>query len=63
MAVILVVEDDAFILQDLGWVMDDLRHDALLTGDMTGRFVPGGCFLQKPYSPAQLDVSLEALLH
>jgi CheY-like chemotaxis protein len=120
MAVILVVEDDFFLLQDLEAVLEDLGHDALLTSDlagallhldnscqidalfvdirlaalalggydvanralglrpdllvlytsgsplcseMTGRFVPGGRFLQKPYSPAQLDTSLSALLN
>ena len=26
-----------------------------LTDDMTWRFVPGGRFLQKPYSPAQIE--------
>ena len=34
-----------------------------LTADMTDRFVSGGRFLQKPYSPAQLGVCLEQLLH
>jgi DNA-binding NtrC family response regulator len=29
---------------------------------MTNRFVEGGQFLQKPYSPSQLGVSLEQLL-
>ena len=33
-----------------------------LTDDMTERFVPGGRFLQKPYSPAQLEFSMEELL-
>ena len=33
-----------------------------LTDDMTGRFVPGGRFLQKPYSPAQLESSFGELL-
>ena len=33
-----------------------------LTDDMTERFVPGGHFLQKPYSPAQLEFSMEELL-
>lgn len=34
-----------------------------LTDDMTGRFVPGGRFLQKPYSSAQLGSFLGELLH
>ena len=34
-----------------------------LTADMTGRFVAGGQFLQKPYSPEQLGSSVGALLH
>jgi CheY-like chemotaxis protein len=34
-----------------------------LTDDMAGRFVPGGRFLQKPYSPAQLGSFLGELLH
>jgi hypothetical protein len=29
---------------------------------MSGRFVVGGRFLQKPYSPSQLGVSLEQLV-
>ena len=33
-----------------------------LTEEMTDRFVSGGQFLQKPYSPAQLGVSVGALL-
>ena len=119
MAMILVVEDDFFILESLEWVLEDLGHAALLSSDlagallhletpcridalfvdirlaalahggydvanqalglrpglpvlytsgsplcedMAGRFVAGAHFLQKPYSPAQLDKSLEALL-
>ena len=119
MAVILIVEDDAFILQSLEWVLEDMGHNTLaasdlagallhlaaaqpidalvvdirldalafggyevanqaiglrpdlpvlytsgspLTDDMTGRFVPGGCFLQKPYSPAQIETFIGALL-
>ena len=118
MAVILVVEDDASILQTLEWVIEDLGHNSLLasdlagallhleapyhidallvdirlhalahggydvanqaialrpalpvlytsgsllTGDMTDRFVPGGRFLQKPYSPTQLESFLGEL--
>lgn len=34
-----------------------------LTADMSGRFVPGGQFIQKPYSPEQLGVSMERLLN
>jgi DNA-binding NtrC family response regulator len=34
-----------------------------LTADMTDRFVGGGQFLQKPYSPEQLEHSVSALLH
>ncbi len=120
MAVILVVEDDLFILQSLELVVADLGHAALtasdlagalrhltsphpidalfvdirlaalafggydvanqaiglrpdlpvlytsgstLTDDMTGRFVPGGLFLQKPYSPAQLELFIGKLVH
>jgi CheY-like chemotaxis protein len=120
MAVILVVEDDIFILNSLEGIIEDLGHtpllasnlaealahivtphpiDALfvdirlealtfggydvanqatalrpdlpvlytsgspLTDEMTGRFVQGGRFLQKPYSPAQLEASLGELLH
>jgi CheY-like chemotaxis protein len=33
-----------------------------LTDDMTDHFVSGGRFLQKPYSPAQLESSVGALL-
>ncbi|HEY2662449.1 MAG TPA: response regulator [Caulobacteraceae bacterium] len=33
-----------------------------LTQDMTDHFVSGGQFLQKPYSPAQLEISVRALL-
>jgi CheY-like chemotaxis protein len=34
-----------------------------LNADMTGRFVGGGHFLQKPYSPEQLETSVGDLLH
>jgi DNA-binding NtrC family response regulator len=34
-----------------------------LTDDMSGRFVGGGRFLQKPYSPEQLGTSVGELLH
>src|SRR5665213_1218822 len=34
-----------------------------LTVDMAELFVEGGQFLQKPYSPAQLGVSVGKLLH
>jgi DNA-binding NtrC family response regulator len=35
----------------------------LLTEEMSGHFVVGGHFLQKPYSPDQLEVSVGKLLH
>ena len=35
---------------------------SMLTDDMAGRFIAGGRFLQKPYSPEQLDTLLEELL-
>jgi CheY-like chemotaxis protein len=120
MAVILVVEDDAFILQSLVWMIEDLGHSSLsandlpgallhltapdhidalfvdirlhalafggydvanqaialrpglpvlytsgnvLCDDMVGRFVPGGRFLQKPYSPEQIELTIAELLH
>lgn len=120
MAVILVVEDDIFILQTLELVMEDLGHSALLasdlagavshlaarhhidilfvdirldtlmfggydvanqaigfrpelpvlytsgsplTAEMTGRFVPGGRFLQKPYSAGQLGTAIVEQVH
>jgi DNA-binding NtrC family response regulator len=34
-----------------------------LTEDMRQRFVGGGQFIQKPYSPGQLGFSIEELLH
>ncbi|ACK52218.1 response regulator receiver protein [Methylocella silvestris BL2] len=34
-----------------------------LSADMTELFVGGGQFLQKPYSPAQLEHSIGELLH
>lgn len=34
-----------------------------LNAEMSGRFVPGGQFLQKPYSPEQLVASMEQLLN
>jgi len=34
-----------------------------LTADMTELFVIGGQFLQKPYSPGQLEISVGQLLH
>ena len=120
MAVIVIVEDDFFIMQAAQGLIEDLGHsplpasdlagallhlaaahhiDALfvdirldtlafggydvanqaialrpalpvlytsgstLTDDMTGRFVPGGRFLRKPYTPAQLESSIGMLLH
>jgi CheY-like chemotaxis protein len=117
--VILIVEDEPFILNMLVWVLEDMGHDVLaatdlagalahlaaaptidmlfvdirlaalacggydvadqaiglrphlaviytsgsvLTPDMTGRFVPGGRFLQKPYSPDQVEASIAAVL-
>jgi CheY-like chemotaxis protein len=120
MAIILVVEDDIFILKSLEWVLEDMGHSALaasdlaealaylvavqpidalfvdirlnalsfggyevadqaielrphlpvlytsgrpLSGEMTERFVPGGRFLRKPYSPAQIEAFLTQALH
>jgi DNA-binding NtrC family response regulator len=34
-----------------------------LTDEMNGRFVTGGRFIQKPYSPEQLGFSVSELLH
>jgi CheY-like chemotaxis protein len=34
-----------------------------LSADMTERFVPGGQFLQKPYSAKELEISLQRLLN
>ena len=34
-----------------------------LSAEMAQRFVPGGQFLQKPYSPEQLGASMEQLLN
>jgi CheY-like chemotaxis protein len=34
-----------------------------LSAEMSARFVPGGQFIQKPYSPKQLGISMEQLLH
>jgi DNA-binding NtrC family response regulator len=34
-----------------------------LTADMSDQFVAGGQFIQKPYSPGQLEVSVDKLLH
>ena len=119
MAIILAVEDDAFLLLSLRWMLEDLGHgvlgasdlagalehlitpqpiDALfvdirldtlefggydvanqaislrhdlpvlytsgctLTADVTARFVPGARFLQKPYTPDQIEAFMEALL-
>ena len=31
--------------------------------DMTARFIKGGSFIQKPYTTAQLEQSMELLLH
>jgi CheY-like chemotaxis protein len=120
MALILVVEDDTFLLHSLEGVIEDLGHNSLLATDlaealihlsserpidalfvdirlraagaggydvanqaiglrpdlpvlytsgstlteaMTGRFVPGGRFLQKPYSPAQIEYFIGELVH
>jgi DNA-binding NtrC family response regulator len=34
-----------------------------LTAEMSDQFVPGGQFIQKPYSPEQLGTSMEQLLN
>jgi len=34
-----------------------------LNSEMSGRFVNGGQFLQKPYSPAHLESSIHQILH
>jgi DNA-binding NtrC family response regulator len=34
-----------------------------LSAEMSGQFVPGGQFIQKPYSPKQLGISMEQLLN
>jgi DNA-binding NtrC family response regulator len=34
-----------------------------LTEDMSDQFVPGGQFLQKPYTPEDLETSMERLLN
>lgn len=34
-----------------------------LAAEMSDRFVPGGQFIQKPYSPEQLATSMERLLN
>lgn len=34
-----------------------------LTQEMTGRFVPGARFLQKPYSPAQIEAIITEVLY
>jgi DNA-binding NtrC family response regulator len=36
---------------------------ALLTVEMTDQFVSGGQFIEKPYSPKQLETSVRELLH
>ena len=120
MAVILVVEDEMFIREAAGWMIEDLGHSPLLaadlasalelmsthghidglfvdlrlrdlidggfdvanqatriqpglpvlytsgralTGEMSGLMVEGGQFLQKPYSAAQLELSVAKMLH
>ena len=120
MAIVLVVEDDIFIRQTLGWVLEDMGHNALaardlaealahlvtaqpidalfvdirlnalafggydvadkaigfrphlpvlytsgrpLSNEMTERFVPGGCFLRKPYSSKQIEIFITQALH
>ena len=119
MALILIVEDEVFVLRNAEGLMEDLGHETLaaggvdeaiehlsapvvinalfvdmrlrdaalggyevadraivlqpdvrvlytsgtpLTAEMSDRFVPGGHFLQKPYSPEQLETSVERLL-
>jgi DNA-binding NtrC family response regulator len=34
-----------------------------LSAEMSEQFVPGGQFIQKPYSPKQLGISMEQLLN
>ncbi len=36
MAVVLIVEDDAFILQSAEWMVEDLGHTPLLAADLAG---------------------------
>jgi CheY-like chemotaxis protein len=119
MAVILIVEDEAFIRQNAEWMIEELGHSVLLAGDlenalshlsgaphidalfvdirladaavggyevadkaikqhpqlrvlytsgslltpdMASCFVPGGRFLNKPYSPFQLETAISELL-
>jgi len=120
MAVVLIVEDEAFIRLSAEWTIGDLGHDTLtacdlvealahlkmvqpidalfvdirldkvalggydvanqalafwpelrvlytsgtpLTAEMRERFVRDGQFIQKPYTPVQLEASVEILLH
>jgi DNA-binding NtrC family response regulator len=48
-------------------IRPDLRvlytSGSTLTADMSELFVGGGQFIQKPYSPAQLEFSVRKLLH
>jgi len=48
-------------------IRPDLRvlytSGSTLTDDMSELFVVGGQFIQKPYSPAQLEFSVRKLLH
>ena len=121
MAVVLIVEDDPFVLQSAEWMVEDIGHTALLATDlaealvhlsllaqpidllftdirlaalasggydvanqavilrpglrvlytsgssltaaMSDLFVGGGQFLQKPYSPSQLELSVGEFFH
>ncbi len=120
MAVIIIVEDEMFIRDAAGWMIEDLGHSPLLAEDLAGAlahmagdqhidalfvdlrlkelifggfdvarqavqiqpglpvlytsgractddmlqlFVQGGRFLQKPYSPGQLEAAIGSLLH
>jgi DNA-binding NtrC family response regulator len=39
MAVVLIVEDEAFIRQSAEWTVEDLGHDALIARDLAGALV------------------------
>jgi len=55
------VADRAIVLQPGLHVL--YTSGSTLTSDMTDRFVGGGQFLQKPYSPDQLELCIRKILH
>jgi CheY-like chemotaxis protein len=60
MAVILIVEDDAFIRESLGWILEDLGHEPLAASDLAGALVH--LVAPHPIDALFVDIRLDALM-